>query len=349
MPDATMKPRSRRNTRLIVIVICLAAIIVALIPQASSKSLVRTQLAELASQKNWSLLTIHGTEIQEIQFADRSLKAIGKLPSPVATYSSISRDGTWIAFDVCPVALVLNAGESFFRCPDRPHLAVVALDGTGYREYSNLTYPIGMCWSPDDSKLVLTTPASAGLEILDVKTGNTKVIDSTNAFASDQCWSPDGKHVVYFENQDKGIRVVKIYDAEEDRSHQVASGAHPSWSPDGTQIAFASCPPPDMTCAYQTIHPDGSVQTVLFKIEPGESPLLWSPDSQYVAYRSWRRFWEHSLWGKLGELIPVEHLGTDDRLRIRRLDDNSEDWLLNIGDSNALSSFQWIPRIPDKN
>src|ERR1700679_3744747 len=128
MPDSTKKPRSRRNTKLIVIVVCLAAIIVALIPQASSKSLVRKQLAELASQRNWSLITIRGTEIQEIQFADRSLKGIGKLPSPVATFSSLSRDGKWIAFDVCPVALIRNVDESFPRCPDRPHLAVVAFD-----------------------------------------------------------------------------------------------------------------------------------------------------------------------------------------------------------------------------
>ena len=349
MPDSTKMPRSRRNTKLAVIVICFAAIIVALIPQASSKSLIRKQIGELASQKNWSLLTIHEDKIQEIEISDRSVKEIGRLPRTMSTWSSISRDGRWIAFDVCPVALVRNVDESFLRCPDRPHLAVVALDGTGYREYSNLKYPFGSCWSPDDSKLVVSTPASAGLEILDVETGTAKVIDSTNAFTSDQCWSPDGKQLVYFVNQDKGIRVVKIYDAAENKSRDVASGGFPSWSPDGKRIAFVSCPPPDMKCAYQTIHPDGSGQTVLFNIEPGETPLWWSPDSQYVAYRSWRKFWEHSFWGKLGELIPIEHLDTDDRLRIRRLDDNSEDWLVNIGDSDAFSSFQWVPRTPNKN
>jgi hypothetical protein len=48
-------------------------------------------------------------------------------------------------------------------------------------------------------------------------------------------------------------------------------------------------------------------------------------------------------------LVPIEHLDTDDRLRIRRLGDNSEDWLLNIGDGDAQSSFQWVPRNPNKN
>jgi dipeptidyl aminopeptidase/acylaminoacyl peptidase len=220
------------------------------------------------------------------------------------------------------------------------------VDGTGFEEYSNLKYPIGMCWSPDDSKLVV----SAGhLDILDVATGSSKEIDGMNAYASDQCWSPDGNHVVYFENQDKGIRVVRIYDFAENKSRDIAFGGFPSWSPDGNRIAFVSCPPPDMNCAYQTIHPDDSGQTLLFRIEPGESPLWWSPDSQYVAYRSWRKFWEHSLFGKLEQLVPIEHLDTDDRLRIRRLDDNSEDWLLNIGDSEALSSFQWVSWIPNKN
>jgi hypothetical protein len=108
MREPAKIPSLRRHTLLLVLVGCLGILLAALIPQASSKSLVREQLAKLASQKNWSLLTIRGTEIQEIQFVDRSLKAIGKLPSPVATYSSMSRDGKWIAFDVCPVALVRN-------------------------------------------------------------------------------------------------------------------------------------------------------------------------------------------------------------------------------------------------
>lgn len=104
-----------------------------------------------------------------------------------------------------------------------------------------------------------------------------------------------------------------------------------------------------MNCGYQTIQPDGSGHTLLFKIVALDSPLEWSPDSQYVTYRSFRKFWEHPFWGKLYYLVPIEHLEADDRLRIRRLDDNSEDWLVNIGENEALSSFQWVPRIPNTN
>jgi Tol biopolymer transport system component len=304
-------------------------------------------VAELANQKNWSLLTIHGKKIQEIQFADRSLKEIGRLPSPMATWNSISPDGKWIAFDVCPDARRRDPTESFSTCPGVPHLAVVATDGTGFRKYSNLIFPIAMCWSPDDSKLTVSvedrkTNTTGHLDILDVATGSAKDIDGINAFASEQCWSPDGKYVVYMVNQDKGIQVVRIYDAAKNKSREVASGGHPSWSPDGKRIAFLYCPPFNWDCAYQTIHPDGTGQTLLFNIEAGSSPLWWSPDSQYVAYISFRKFWEHSLFGKLEQLVPIEHLETDDRLRIRRLDDNSEDWLLNLGNGDS-PCFQWIP------
>jgi len=204
-----------------------------------------------------------------------------------------------------------------------------------------------MWWSPDDSKLVYAARTYSSLEVLDVKTDSTTLIDDKDAFAfvSEQCWSPDGEHVVYTVNHVQGIQAVRIYDVAEGKSRDVASGGHASWSPDGKRIAFAYCPPSLWDCKYESVRPDGSQQTLLFKISPGISPLWWSPDSQFVAYVTFRKFLEHSIRGMLSGLVPVEQLDRDDRLRIRRLDDNSEDWLLNIGNSDSLS-FQWIRRTP---
>jgi hypothetical protein len=347
MPYSTAKPLFRRHAKLFVFVACLAVFLVALTPQTSSKSLVRKQAAQAESQSDWSLVAVYGDRIQEIQFADRSLKEIGRLPKPVASSSSISSDGKWIAFDVCPDDGEGHSAGIRPACPSgSPHLAVIASDGSSFREYPSLVFPLAMCWSPDDAKIVLDV--SDRLNILDVRTGSMQVIDGTGAFAREQCWSPDGAQIIYTVNHDKGIQALRIYDVAENKSLDFASGGNGSWSPDGKRIAFLYCPPSLDDCAYKVVLADGSQENLLFKTDNGTAPLWWSPDSQFVAYVSTRKFWEHSFLGKLDLLIPVEHLGVDDRLRIRRLDDNSEDWLLNLGNADS-RSFQWVRRAPNPN
>jgi Tol biopolymer transport system component len=347
MTHSALKPLLRRRPKLFALVACLGTLVVVLIPQSSSKSLVRKQVALIESQNNWSLVAVRGDKIQEVQFADRYLKEIGSLPKSLISSSSISTDGKWIAFDVCADDGQKQPTGLQQLCPSGfPHLAVLATDSMSLRENPSLVYPSAMCWSPDNSKLVLN--ASDHLDLLDVRTGSTKVIDGTDAFASEQCWSPDAQHVVYMVNQDKGIRTLRIYNLAENKSLDVASGGNASWSPDGERIAFLYCPPSLDDCAYKVVLAGGGQETLLFKIDRGTAPLLWSPDSRFVAYVSFRTFWEHTFLEKLDLLVPVERLDVDNRLRIRRLDDNSEDWLLNLGNTDP-RSFKWVRRISSAN
>jgi Tol biopolymer transport system component len=322
-----------------------------LIPRAFPRRAQRNDVVAAANLSEWSLITANGDKIYEVQFAERSLKQIGKLPKPAAKFGSISfsADGKWIAYEVCTNTAEKRVIDSNERCASgSTHLAIVAADGTGLREFSNLAYPAAMCWSPDNSKIVLLVSdrianRPPSMNIVDVSTGSLKSIDSMNGAPSEQCWSPDGKKIVYRMGFNEGVQVVRVYDVAEDKHRDITSGDHPSWSPDGERIAYLDCPPTKSDCVYRTIHPDGSGQALLFKIDVNDSPLWWSPDSQFVVYRSFRKFSEESLAGKLVALEPVEHLDTNDRLRIRRLADNSEDWLLNLGNDDP-GSFQWIRR-----
>jgi hypothetical protein len=73
---------------------------------------------------------------------------------------------------------------------------------------------------------------------------------------------------------------VMVFNVKDDRSHALAQGAEPTWSPDGKWIAFRDGD------TYYAIHPDGSGRKKLFHNYWGTavSGLYWSPDSRIVAY-----------------------------------------------------------------
>jgi WD40 repeat protein len=104
-----------------------------------------------------------------------------------------------------------------------------------------------------------------------------------------------------------------------------ASVTSQCWSPDGNSIAFLD----DGT--FYTISPKGDTRRELFKDRGAVSGLWWSPDCRFVAFLSRNRKSE-----------PVQILDVGPvRLRVRRLRDGSEDWLLQLYDV-SMPSFQWI-------
>ncbi len=106
----------------------------------------------------------------------------------------------------------------------------------------------------------------------------------------------------------------------------LAKGRDATWSPDGNWIAFLD----DDT--YYAISPSGENGRELFKSRGALSGLWWSPDSRTVAYASRNRLFERPL-------IAVD-VGWV-RLRVRRLADNSEDWVAQLSDVH-IPSYQWV-------
>jgi len=98
----------------------------------------------------------------------------------------------------------------------------------------------------------------------------------------------------------------------------------PTWSPDGNWIAFLH------HGAYYAIRPNGQERKKLFHRSGTESPLYWSPDSRIVAFVSPEGFFEGG-W----RAIDADNY----KLRVRRLDDNSEDWIAYV---DGARSYQWV-------
>ena len=269
---------------------------------------VRQQLADLQKESGLTLAEAFWG-INAIDFAHRSFSGT-KLPSPAgdAQEAIVSPDGTEIAFAFHRVGSGLGIARS---------------DGTMIAEYRDITDLENFCWAPDKSRLVirakLARPDMARppttLFIVDLRSATTREIDAQGKVSS-QCWSPDGRRIVYFFGGS-----IYIYDTAHNSSQRLADGTDATWSPDGEWIAFPS------DDGYYAIRPSGGERRLLFKKNDPYGPILWSPDSRIVAYETPTRNWT---------LFDPTHLV---RIRVRRLADNSDDWVAVVAN---FQRFVWV-------
>ena len=228
---------------------------------------------------------------------------------------SISRDGESIAFEIS------------YAHPAHWALGVVHADGSGWQEFPEIASPTSICWSNNksmlavnggirdssDRKLVIVQLDSKGLEQI-----------STESSVTSQCWSPDDQQIVYA----VGKR-IRIYDLKEKRSKDLATGEAPAWSPDGNWIGFYR------EGAYYAIHPSGDGSKILFRRKGYSAGPWWSPDGSVLAYMC--------SSGKAGNWMGFESR----QLRIHRLADSSDDWVLNEPDDVFSPEYEWVlPRKP---
>jgi Tol biopolymer transport system component len=292
-----------------------------LLAQACAKEPVRSELARLQKQTGLNLVSVHDSEIYTVDFAKRSKEqALPFLGGGGATQGAISPMGTEIAFDY-------------------GHLGTIRIDGSGLRQYLGDVYPRTICWSNDKTKLAFEGRQCCGqsLWILDLNSGTVEEAvvappKLVEPFLTPQCWSQDGKQFVYWLNTDGGE--VRIYDTASGKSHKLAVGISPTWSPDGKWIAFLS----DgwfYNDSYFVVHPSGSDKRKLVRTTEGYGGLHWSPDSRFVAY-----------WSTMSLSEIIHYFGVKGllyfsvfRLRVTRLNDGSEDWVL---EKEPMWDYQWV-------
>jgi hypothetical protein len=125
---------------------------------------------------------------------------------------------------------------------------------------------------------------------------------------------------IVFENEGS----IQIYDTASGKIRDLAKGVNPTWSPDGEWIAFREHD------TYYAVRPTGLGKRELFHKKNVTSGLYWSPDSRIVAYVSLAGVLEGGL------SLDVETY----RLRVRRLEDHSEDWVAN-GVSCCIN-YDWV-------
>ena len=290
-------------------------IMLALVACINAQETVRQQLVREQKQEGLTLASFYFGKFETVRFASRSFELSDLRVNSAGRLSdgAVSRDGELIAF-----------GLSFDR-PYRKHLAVARSNGSDLRYYPEIESPSSLCWSYDKSKLLLNAAVRhqphGELLIFWMDSKATEEVEA-GGYATSQCWSPDDTQVVYGVGDS-----IRIYDLRKKKWREIAKGQDPTWSPDGNWIAFYQ------NDAYYAIRPSGADRRELFKRKDARTGLWWSPDNSIVAYIA--------LGGKLPAHEHTFPFGPR-QLRVRRLSDNADDWILVETDAPYIPSYQWV-------
>jgi Tol biopolymer transport system component len=291
-------------------------IVIAMTVRMPAQETVRQVLTSQQKQTGLTLATFY-KELETIDFSNRtSQEKKIQISNGIPLEGALSRDGE-------DIALELSVDH-----PYRNYLAIARSDGSGLREYPDVVSPWYFCWSYDKSKLALDSPTRSGrngeLVILELVSKATQKLESS-AYVTSQCWSPDDKQVVY------GVgSSIRIYDLKQKKWHELAKGEDPAWSPDGNWIAFRD------DDSYYAIRPSGAERKLLFKTFFARSGPWWSPDAAVVAYQC------------VDKKMPKHSEFATRQLRVRRLSDDSDDWVAQGSDVDYVPSYQWVLPVQPK-
>jgi len=175
--------------------------------------------------------------------------------------------------------------------------------GGGRKQLTNLGGTIlSAVWSPMGDKIVFNfrKDQSETMQLYTMNPDGTDITKiSTNSESSyyDPNWSPDGRKIVfmsYGENPSSGKKHYQtIFTMNVDGSNEVQlildppknieGDIDPSWSPDGTKIAFVSYKKSFQSEIF-LINPDGTEREQLTFMEHYAYTPIWSSDGKYIVF-----------------------------------------------------------------
>lgn len=176
-----------------------------------------------------------------------------------------SPNGLWIAYES---KKFLDSGDWYYE------ICIISSDGTKTWE---LTKGVMANWAPDSTSIAFSSSVSSYIEIFMIKPDGAGLKNLSNSSADefDFSWSPDSQYIAFVTNRDNNAEIYKVCVGCEDNKQTnitnslTTNDQHPSFSPDGTQIAFLS---EEFVCVMNA---DGS-QKSCFDIK-ALGPIEWKP------------------------------------------------------------------------
>jgi Tol biopolymer transport system component len=234
---------------------------------ASATSSATAQIAYPAYTRLNTSVTLGTTDTLRVVGADGSGDHLISTPTPVAGEVSWNPAGTKIAY-----VAALSGGNT--------QVWTINADGGG----AHAVTPAGFqspIWSPDGTRLAVTTVATVAdpfvdVAIADLAAGTTHVITS-NTFSTGSAlgppvWAPDGSKVAFitaiYDEGSGGTAIVNVINADGTGRVQLPALMDPAlnamreiaWSPDGAWLAFEGyfAAGNNSRGALQIMHPDGT-------------------------------------------------------------------------------------------
>jgi Tol biopolymer transport system component len=157
-----------------------------------------------------------------------------------------------------------------------------------WTQHAEGKYRGGVAISADGSKLAVIAREGEPhsyvdrVQVIDLKTGETRRGPEFPGVVPVMSWSPDGKRLAYGDGR------IEVWDTETDKHWQIAEGGMAAWSPDGEWIAFLNTSDdPEVVGADECleVHPDGSGTRSLARLHGHHlflEGVVWSPDSKML-------------------------------------------------------------------
>jgi Tol biopolymer transport system component len=197
-------------------------------------------------------------------------------------------------------------------CPDICYsnsIEIFNADGSGqptrFGDFNGVD-PSGLAWSPDGSKIAFDAlqsnpDGSSTVAIWTINPDGTGMTRLTNGLVDDRApsWSPNGSKITFTSNRDQAPPHCRADDCNHEIYVMNADGLSqtrvtfnpapddlPSWSPDGSKIAFTRGNCTTYTCSngdIYTMNTDGTNPTNITQNPPGV--FSWGPDWQPIPNR----------------------------------------------------------------